>query len=179
MLVKNKSFGNAQIVKLYLDVLGTFRNCDFPVSVLIVKGIGVAFVLKGFRNCKLFRINLRAVLKLHRENAVVLRLLFHAADLDENHGVIAVYGSAIIPSTNKYNRIFVLAVKLAPNLLFYILHVRRAAHKLLKRNGVETVFIFGFIAVIFVILKSRYTIRKFFICTKVIRVYLQNSRFSL
>ena len=81
-----------KVIKRKFKLICACRNSYFPEAIFIVIKCACRICSiapsNAFGLCKFFRINLRAVLKLHRENAVVLRLFLHAADLDEDHCLI-------------------------------------------------------------------------------------------
>ena len=100
---------------------------------------------------QLLRINFRTVLKLHRENAVVLRLLFHAADLNEDFAVIAVSHFSFCKCAYKNRSIFIIGINFCSLKITKIaipfcilLHILCAGCEIFKRNGIKAVLVLCF-----------------------------------
>ena len=177
------SGGVFKIIERNFECGCPLRNNYPPKSVYIIHFIVCAVIIRvnSSRTVQLLRINFRAVLKLHGEYAVVLaggrfgllRLCGLSADLNENHG-IKVDKAFVIVCTDISHGIFILWVKLAPNLLFRFFHLCGVTHKVFKWNRIEAVYIFGIIH-IFRIVHAIFSNKRYFS----VKLFLRANLFGL
>ena len=128
------------------------------VAVRIIEHIGKIYgVLKLFINA--YKVACGNIASANRGS--VLAAFAVAADLDENHGVKMCINFIVKIADVNY-RIFILRVKIAPNLFFNFPHICGVTHKIFKRNCIEAVFIFGIIHIFRIVHAVRWVNKGYF-----------------